>query len=137
MICSGKTWEIDQNAAYFHYTSADTRQGLEIRDFDFDAIPSGSDLIHWVELCNRDCRRRHCLWTSSWKSLRAVWCFSRKECIHCIHVDAAHYIEFHLELISSSQRIVLVEGHILSRAGMPVCCDASVSWPQPPIVCLA
>eukprot|EP00913_Durusdinium_trenchii_P025362 g23810.t1 len=40
-IPSSKTWEIDQNAAYFHYTSADTRQGLEIRDFDFDAIPSG------------------------------------------------------------------------------------------------
>jgi len=33
------TWEMDREGAYFHYTSADTRQGLEIRDFDFDAIP--------------------------------------------------------------------------------------------------
>jgi phosphoserine aminotransferase len=35
-----KTWEMDKDAAYFHYTSADTRQGLEIRDFDFDAVPA-------------------------------------------------------------------------------------------------
>jgi len=40
-IPDGKTWEIDRDAAYFHYTSADTRQGLEIRDFDFSAIPGG------------------------------------------------------------------------------------------------
>jgi len=40
-IPDGKTWEMDRNGAYFHYTSADTRQGLEIRDFDFDAIPEG------------------------------------------------------------------------------------------------
>lgn len=39
-IPDAKTWEMDQNAAYFHYTSADTRQGLEIRNFDFDAIPA-------------------------------------------------------------------------------------------------
>jgi len=32
-------WEMDKDAAYFHYTSADTRQGLEIRDFDFDTVP--------------------------------------------------------------------------------------------------
>merc|ERR1712226_449633 len=38
-IPDGKTWEMDNDAAYFHYTSADTRQGLEIRDFDFRAIP--------------------------------------------------------------------------------------------------
>jgi len=30
---------MDQAGAYFHYTSADTRQGLEIRDFDFSAVP--------------------------------------------------------------------------------------------------
>merc|ERR1740121_1468641 len=34
-------WELDKDAAYFHYTSADTRQGLEIRNFDFDAVPEG------------------------------------------------------------------------------------------------
>lgn len=39
-IPEGKTWEMDRDGAYFHYTSADTRQGLEIRDFDFDAIPA-------------------------------------------------------------------------------------------------
>jgi phosphoserine aminotransferase len=33
------TWTMDKDAAYFHYTSADTRQGLEIRDFDFSAVP--------------------------------------------------------------------------------------------------
>lgn len=36
-----KTWQLDKDAAYFHYTSADTRQGLEIRDFDFSAVPEG------------------------------------------------------------------------------------------------
>jgi len=36
---ASKTWEIDPDAAYFHYTSADTRQGLEIRNFDYDAVP--------------------------------------------------------------------------------------------------
>merc|ERR1719469_624476 len=36
------TWsgDVDRNGAYFHYTSADTRQGLEIRDFDFDGVPA-------------------------------------------------------------------------------------------------
>lgn len=38
-IPDSKTWEIDPDGAYLHYTSADTRQGLEIRDFDFDAVP--------------------------------------------------------------------------------------------------
>jgi len=40
-IPDGKTWKMDNDAAYFHYTSADTRQGLEIRDFDFSAVPEG------------------------------------------------------------------------------------------------
>jgi len=35
------TWDMDKDAAYFHYTSADTRQGLEIRDFDYSAVPEG------------------------------------------------------------------------------------------------
>ena len=34
-------WDIDRDGAYFHYTSGDTRQGLEIRDFDFDVVPPG------------------------------------------------------------------------------------------------
>ena len=34
---------MDEDAAYFHYTSADTRQGLEIRNFNFDAVPSGGE----------------------------------------------------------------------------------------------
>jgi len=38
-IPDGKTWNVDKDASYFHYTSADTRQGLEIRDFDFSAVP--------------------------------------------------------------------------------------------------
>lgn len=44
-IPSAKTWEMDKNAAYFHYTSADTRQGLEIRNFDFDAIPEHMPVV--------------------------------------------------------------------------------------------
>jgi phosphoserine aminotransferase len=40
-IPDGKTWEMDEEGAYLHYTSADTRQGLEIRDFDFSAVPDG------------------------------------------------------------------------------------------------
>jgi phosphoserine aminotransferase len=40
-IPDSKTWQMDPNAAYFHYTSADTRQGLEIRNFDFSAVPEG------------------------------------------------------------------------------------------------
>lgn len=38
-IPDSKTWQMDRDAAYFHYTSADTRQGLEIRNFDFNAVP--------------------------------------------------------------------------------------------------
>eukprot|EP00811_Abedinium_folium_P035826 NODE_8588_length_1483_cov_14.859145.p1 GENE.NODE_8588_length_1483_cov_14.859145~~NODE_8588_length_1483_cov_14.859145.p1 ORF type:complete len:443 (+),score=163.15 NODE_8588_length_1483_cov_14.859145:72-1400(+) len=42
-IPSSDVWtkDLDPDGAYFHYTSADTRQGLEIRDFDFDALPEG------------------------------------------------------------------------------------------------
>jgi phosphoserine aminotransferase len=40
-IPDARTWDMDKDAAYFHYTSADTRQGLEIRDFDFSAIHDG------------------------------------------------------------------------------------------------
>jgi len=40
-IPDAKTWEMDREGAYFHYTSADTRQGLEIRDFDFSVVPEG------------------------------------------------------------------------------------------------
>jgi len=40
-IPDSSTWDIDRNASYLHYTSADTRQGLEIRDFDFGAVPEG------------------------------------------------------------------------------------------------
>merc|ERR1711904_179792 len=38
-IPHGSSWKMDHDAAYFHYTSAETRQGLEIRDFDFEAVP--------------------------------------------------------------------------------------------------
>mmetsp|Transcript_64363 Transcript_64363/g.121920 ORF Transcript_64363/g.121920 Transcript_64363/m.121920 type:complete len:464 (+) Transcript_64363:50-1441(+) len=44
-IPDGKTWEMDKDGAYFHYTSADTRQGLEIRNFDFDAVPEGMPVV--------------------------------------------------------------------------------------------
>jgi len=40
-IPDGSTWQMDKDGAYFHYTSADTRQGLEIRNFDFNAVPEG------------------------------------------------------------------------------------------------
>jgi len=40
-IPDSSTWQMDPKGAYFHYTSADTRQGLEIRDFDFSAVPEG------------------------------------------------------------------------------------------------
>merc|ERR1712137_36581 len=40
-IPDSKTWEMDPDGAYLHYCSADTRQGLEIRDFDFSAVPEG------------------------------------------------------------------------------------------------
>jgi len=36
--------EMDKDAAYFHYTSADTRQGLEIRNFDYSAVPDNMTL---------------------------------------------------------------------------------------------
>jgi phosphoserine aminotransferase len=39
-----RKWELDKDAAYFHYTSADTRQGLEIRNFDYDAVPKDMPL---------------------------------------------------------------------------------------------
>jgi len=38
-IPDSSTWQMDKDGAYFHYTSADTRQGLEIRNFDFSAVP--------------------------------------------------------------------------------------------------
>ena len=40
-IPASRDWNTDPNAAYFHYTSADTRQGLEIRDLDFDVLHKG------------------------------------------------------------------------------------------------
>jgi len=44
-IPEGKTWDLDKDGAYFHYTSADTRQGLEIRNFEFDAVPEGMPIV--------------------------------------------------------------------------------------------
>lgn len=44
-IPDSSTWKMDPDGAYFHYTSADTRQGLEIRDFDFGAVPEGIPVV--------------------------------------------------------------------------------------------
>lgn len=44
-IPAGNTWDMDKDGCYFHYTSADTRQGLEIRDFEFSAVPAGMPLV--------------------------------------------------------------------------------------------
>jgi len=44
-IPDSNKWEMDRDAAYFHYTSADTRQGLEIRNFDFDAVPANMPVV--------------------------------------------------------------------------------------------
>mmetsp|Transcript_4105 Transcript_4105/g.11555 ORF Transcript_4105/g.11555 Transcript_4105/m.11555 type:complete len:431 (-) Transcript_4105:118-1410(-) len=38
-IPDASTWEVDPHGSYFHYTSADTRQGLEMRNFPFDVVP--------------------------------------------------------------------------------------------------
>ena len=32
-------WSVDKDATYFHYTSADTRQGLEFQNFPYHAVP--------------------------------------------------------------------------------------------------
>jgi phosphoserine aminotransferase len=44
-IPAGNTWEMDKDGCYLHYTSADTRQGLEIRDFEFSAVPKGMPIV--------------------------------------------------------------------------------------------
>ena len=38
------TWDIDERGTYIHYTAADTRQGLEIRDFPYQVVPEGMPL---------------------------------------------------------------------------------------------
>merc|ERR1712137_1024969 len=40
-VPDSSTWDLDPDGAYMHYCSADTRQGLEIRDFDFSCVPEG------------------------------------------------------------------------------------------------
>jgi phosphoserine aminotransferase len=37
----GKDWNIPTDSTYVHYTSADTRQGFEFQDFEYDHIPEG------------------------------------------------------------------------------------------------
>jgi len=44
-IPPSKEWDLDTNGAYLHYTSADTRQGLEIRDFDFAGVPADMPVV--------------------------------------------------------------------------------------------
>jgi phosphoserine aminotransferase len=42
---AGKDWNIPADAKYVHYTAADTRQGFEYQDFEYDAIPKGVELV--------------------------------------------------------------------------------------------
>jgi len=44
-LANPRDWQLDASGAYFHYTSADTRQGLQIRDFPHEAIPEGMLLV--------------------------------------------------------------------------------------------
>jgi len=41
----GDKWDIPKDSTYVHYTSADTRQGLEFQNFAYDAIPEGTELV--------------------------------------------------------------------------------------------
>jgi phosphoserine aminotransferase len=41
---AGKDWNIPTDSTYVHYTSADTRQGFEFQDFEYDAVPKGTIL---------------------------------------------------------------------------------------------
>jgi phosphoserine aminotransferase len=41
----GKDWNIPKDSKYVHYTAADTRQGFEFQDFEFDAVPKGVELV--------------------------------------------------------------------------------------------
>ena len=41
----GKDWNIPKDAKYVHYTAADTRQGFEFQDFEYDAVPKGVELV--------------------------------------------------------------------------------------------
>lgn len=40
----GKDWNIPKDSHYAHYTSADTRQGFEFQDFEYDAVPENTIL---------------------------------------------------------------------------------------------
>jgi phosphoserine aminotransferase len=44
-IPDSSTWDVAKDARYFHYTSADTRQGLEIRNFPYEAVPKEMPLV--------------------------------------------------------------------------------------------
>lgn len=41
----GDKWDIPTDSTYVHYTSADTRQGLEFQNFAYDAVPTGTELV--------------------------------------------------------------------------------------------
>ena len=41
----GKDWNINKDSKYVHYTAADTRQGFEFQDFEYNAIPKGVELV--------------------------------------------------------------------------------------------
>merc|ERR1712196_322319 len=40
----GKDWNIPKDSTYVHYTSADTRQGFEFQDFEYDFVPKDTIL---------------------------------------------------------------------------------------------
>ena len=40
-----KTWNFDKNAVYTHFTSADTRQGFQFREFPYHVVPKDQLLI--------------------------------------------------------------------------------------------
>lgn len=40
-----KEWNVDKDAAYFHYCDNETVAGYEIHDFPFDAVPEGVPIV--------------------------------------------------------------------------------------------
>jgi len=80
-IPESKHWQMDKEGAYFHYTSADTRQGLEIRDFDFSAVPEGMpvccDASANLSSCSIDVSKYGVLYAASHKNLSTAGvCYS-------------------------------------------------------------
>jgi phosphoserine aminotransferase len=85
-IAAPETWNVDPNAAFFHYCDNETIQGVEINDFPFHLVPEGQTLV--CDMSSNFCSR-----PIDWSKFGVVYAGAQKNvgpagvCISVIRKD--------------------------------------------------